>query len=466
MGQTFVVENRPGGNGIIGADAVAKAPADGYTLLFNASTFVTAPMTMKQVPYAIEQDFTPIALVAKAPLSVAIAKDLPVTDIKSLIAYAKAERDKTTFAVGSIGSAGHLATELLKRAGGIEYTVVPYKGTAPAFQDLLGGRIDGFIDPILGSLQYHKAGQLRVVAVTSATRTPNLPDVPTVAETIPGFEFYSWYGLWGPAKLPEDIRARLNAEVNKALASDMREKFTPQGLLLTPGSIDDFVEVPARRHGAIAEDHHRRQHSCRVRSSQHGAIAGLQVVVTGSSAGIGRAIAERLLALGCVGPRARSRAGDARRHRCFHPHDGRPADGAQTIAAARACAHADALVHAAGVLRVGDAGRARSRRRRADVARARRCRDPSCRCAGAGDGRARPRPRRADRQPRRAGHAGTRPVRRDQGRARGAGAKLGARGRRRRASRSTSCRRRPPRPRCSTIRPAPAVRRACRRWDA
>ena len=120
MGQTFVVENRPGGNGIIGADAVAKAPADGYTLLFNASTFVTAPMTMKQVPYDVEKDFTPIALVAKAPLSVAIAKDLPVTDIKSLIAYAKANGDKTTFAVGSIGSAGHLATELLKRAGGIE----------------------------------------------------------------------------------------------------------------------------------------------------------------------------------------------------------------------------------------------------------------------------------------------------------------------------------------------------------
>ncbi|MEO8751718.1 MAG: tripartite tricarboxylate transporter substrate binding protein [Casimicrobiaceae bacterium] len=242
MGQSFVVENRPGGNGIIGADAVAKAPADGYTLLFNASTFVSAPMTMKQVPYSVVQDFAPIALVAKAPLSVAIAKDLPVTDIKSLIAYAKSKGNKTTFAVGSIGSAGHLATELLSRAGGFEYTVVPYKGTAPAFQDLLGGRIDGFIDPILGSLQYHKAGQLRVVAVTSAARTPNLPDVPTVAETIPGYEFYSWYGLWGPAKLPEEIRVRLNAETNKALASDMREKFSEQGLLLTPGSIDDFVK--------------------------------------------------------------------------------------------------------------------------------------------------------------------------------------------------------------------------------
>jgi tripartite-type tricarboxylate transporter receptor subunit TctC len=150
-----------------------------------------------------------------------------------------------TFAVGSIGSAGHLSTELLKRSGNIEYTVVPYKGTAPAFQDLIGGQIDGFIDPILGSLQYHKGGLLRVVAVTSATRAPNLPDVPTVGETIPGFEFYSWYGLWGPAKLPADITHRLNAEVNKALTGDMKEKLAQQGLLLTPGSVDDFAKFQA-----------------------------------------------------------------------------------------------------------------------------------------------------------------------------------------------------------------------------
>ena len=168
LGQQFIVENRPGGNGIIGADVVAKAPTDGYTLLFNASTFTTAPMTMKQVPYSVENDFSPVALVAKAPLSVSINKNLPVTDVKSLIAYAKANPGKMTFAVGSVGSAGHLATELLKRTGGLDYTVVPYKGTAPAFQDLIGGQIDGFIDPILGSLQYHKSGLLRVIAVTSA----------------------------------------------------------------------------------------------------------------------------------------------------------------------------------------------------------------------------------------------------------------------------------------------------------
>jgi tripartite-type tricarboxylate transporter receptor subunit TctC len=242
MGQPFVVENRAGGNGTIGAHVVAQAPADGYTLLFNASTFTTAPMTMKSVPYGVVKDFTPVSLVAKAPLSIAINKNLPITDVKSLIAHAKANPGKMTFAVGSIGSAGHLSTELLKRAGGIEYIVVPYKGTAPAFQDLIGGQIDGFIDPILGSLQYHKSGLLRVVAITGDKRVPNLPDVPTVAETIPGYEFYSWYGLWGPAKLPADITQKLNAETNKALASDMREKLLQQGLVLTPGTPEDFAK--------------------------------------------------------------------------------------------------------------------------------------------------------------------------------------------------------------------------------
>ncbi|MBA2963322.1 MULTISPECIES: Bug family tripartite tricarboxylate transporter substrate binding protein [Ramlibacter] len=245
LGQPFVVENKPGGNGTIGADQVAKAQADGYTLLFNASTFVSAPMTMKSVPYSVTRDFAPIALVAKAPLSVAVNKDLPITDLKSLQAYGKANPGKLTFAVGSIGSAGHLATELLKRSAGVDYTVIPYKGTAPAFQDLIGGQIAGFIDPILGSLQYHRSGMLRVIAVTSDKRTPNLPDVPTVAETLPGYDFYSWYGLWAPAKAPAEIVQRLNAEVNKALAGEIRDKFTPQGLVFSPGSADEFARFQA-----------------------------------------------------------------------------------------------------------------------------------------------------------------------------------------------------------------------------
>ena len=242
MGQQFVVDNRAGGNGLIGADVVKNSAPDGYTLLFTASTFTISPMTMANPPFDVVKDFAPVALVAKAPLAVAIGNQVPAKDIKGLIAHAKANPGKMTFAVGSIGSAGHLSTELIKKAGGIDYLVVPYKGTAPAYQDLVGGRIDGFIDPILGSQSYAKGGMLKVIAVTSKARVPSMPDVPTVGESIPGYEFYSWYGLWGPAKLPHDIAQKLNAEVNKALAGDMKPKLEAQGLLLTPGSIDDFAK--------------------------------------------------------------------------------------------------------------------------------------------------------------------------------------------------------------------------------
>ena len=241
LGQSFVVENRPGGNGTIGADAVAKAAADGYTLLFNASTFVTSTLLLKVPPYDVVRDFQPVALVAKAPLAVAINKNLPITDIKSLLTHAKANPGKLSFAIGSTASAGHLSTELLKRAGGIDYLIVPYKGSTPAYQDLIGGQIAGFVDPILGSQPFYKTGLLKVIAVTSKTRVPTMPEGPTVGETIPGYEFYSWYGLWGPAKLPADVAQKLNAEVNKALGTDMREKLLQQGLLLQTGSIEDFV---------------------------------------------------------------------------------------------------------------------------------------------------------------------------------------------------------------------------------
>lgn len=241
IGQNVVVENRSGGNGTIGADAVARARPDGYTLLFSASTFVTAPMTMSSVPFAVEKDFMPVAMAAKAPLSVSVRKDLPAADLPALLKYARAHPGKLTFAVGSIGSAGHLSTALLKRQGGLDYMVVPYKGTAPAFQDLIGGRIDGFIDPVLGAMEYYRSGMLRIVAVTSDKRLPSLPDVPTVSETLPGYQYYSWYGLWAPAGTPAGIVQKLNAEVNKALASDIKSKYTKLGLLITPGSVEDFA---------------------------------------------------------------------------------------------------------------------------------------------------------------------------------------------------------------------------------
>jgi len=240
MGQPFVVENRAGAGGIIGGNALAKAAPDGYTLMFSASTSSTTEMVIKSVPYSVIKDFAPIALVAKAPLSVSVNNQLPANDVQGLISYAKANPGKVSFAIGSSASAGHLAAELLKSMSGIDYIIVPYKGSSPAYNDLIGGRITGFIDPILGSAGFAKAGQLKVLAVTSKDRVPNLPDVPTVGETLPGYEFYSWYGLWGPANIPRDIAEKLNVEVNRALVS-LEEKLAPQGLLVTPGSVQDFV---------------------------------------------------------------------------------------------------------------------------------------------------------------------------------------------------------------------------------
>ncbi len=245
LGQNFVVENRPGGNGIIGADVVAKSNPDGYTLLFNASTFVTAPITMKSVPYKVQTDFTPIGLIASAPLSIAISNKLGVSDIKGLAAAAKANPGKLNFAVGSIGSAGHLCTVKLEQATGSQIAIVPYKGTGPAMTDLVGGQIEGFIDPVLGSVQFHRSGQLKVVGVTSAKRLPNLPDVATVSETIPEFQCSSWYGLWGPAKLPADMVQKLNSAVNKALSGEMRDRLIADGIVPAGGSAVEFAKFQA-----------------------------------------------------------------------------------------------------------------------------------------------------------------------------------------------------------------------------
>ena len=241
-GQGFVVENRAGGNATIGANEVAKSVADGYTLLFNANIFTITPLISRNVPYDVQRDFTPVALVAKGPIALAVTATLPVKNVAELVAFAKANPDRLAFAIGSNGSAGHLATEMLKRAAGIGLLIVPYKGSTPAYQDLIGGQIHGFMDPVLGALPHWKGGRICVIAVTSAKRLPSAPDTPTVAETLPGYEIYSWYGMWGPAHLPKDVTQKLNAEVNKALTSDLREKLLDQGYELTAGSADEFAK--------------------------------------------------------------------------------------------------------------------------------------------------------------------------------------------------------------------------------
>jgi tripartite-type tricarboxylate transporter receptor subunit TctC len=240
-GQNFLVENRAGGNATIGANEVAKSAADGYTLLFNANIFTITPLISRNVPYDVQRDFTPVSLVAKGPIALAVNPGLQAASVAELVAHAKANPGKLAFAIGSVGSAGHLATELLKRSAGIDLLIVPYKGSTPAYQDLLGGQIHGFMDPVLGAQPHWRAGKVRVIAVTSLKRLPSAPDTPTVAETLPGFEIYAWYGLWGPANLPRELAAKLSGEVNKALASDLRERLLAQGYDLAPGTPEEFA---------------------------------------------------------------------------------------------------------------------------------------------------------------------------------------------------------------------------------
>ena len=242
-GQNFLVENRAGGNSAIGSDAVAKSAADGYTLLINASIFAINPHLVK-VPYDIQKDFTPVALLAKGPLVITVTPGLEAKDVEGLIAYGKANPGKLAFAIGSNGSAGHLSTELFKRQAGLDLLIVPYKGSTPAYADLMSGQIQGFIEPVLGALPLIKSGRIRALAVTSSKPLGALPGVRTVAETgLPGFEFYVWYGLWGPAGLPKDVLDRLNAEVNKVLTSPaMRERFEQQGFETQTGTPEAFAK--------------------------------------------------------------------------------------------------------------------------------------------------------------------------------------------------------------------------------
>jgi tripartite-type tricarboxylate transporter receptor subunit TctC len=221
VGQHFVVENRAGGaSGTVGANAVAKAAPDGYTLLLSASVHVINPFLYKSVPYDVVNDFTPVTLLADGPLLVSTTPSVPVSNLKDLFALVRKDPQKYTFGTTSIGSASHLAIELLKRDAGLDTLVVPYKGTAPALTDLMSGQIHLLADPMLSSLPLAQGGKIKALGLTSRKRAVAAPDIPTVEESggMKGFEFVSWYGLWAPRNLPANISGKLQADVAKVLA--------------------------------------------------------------------------------------------------------------------------------------------------------------------------------------------------------------------------------------------------------
>src|SRR6267143_6508215 len=232
MGQHFIVENRAGGaSGIVGANAVAKAAPDGYTLLVSASVHVINPLLYKSVPYDVVRDFTPVTLLAEGPLIVSTMPSVPANNLKDFFALVRKDPQKYTFGATTIGSAGHLAIELLKRDAGLDTLVVAYKGTAPALTDLMSGQIQLLADPMLSSLPLAQGGKIKALGLTSLKRAAAAPDIPTVEESgMKGFAFVSWYGLWAPKNLPADVSAKLQSEIAKIMARpDMKERLSVLG---------------------------------------------------------------------------------------------------------------------------------------------------------------------------------------------------------------------------------------------
>lgn len=242
----FVVENRPGSGGNIGVDAAAKSPPDGYAIaLGQTSNLSINPTLYGHMPYDSVKDLTPIALVASAPLVFVVKADSPYKSLADLVAAAKGKPGSLNFASPGNGTVTHLTGELLQKEAGVTFTHVPYKGGSMALTDLLGGRVQIYAGSVPTLLGHIKSGQLRAIVVTSAQRDPNLPQVPTVAESgYKGFEAVTWFGFVGPAGMPQSVVAKLNAEINKALKTpELKKRLNDEGATVLGGSPEQFAAL-------------------------------------------------------------------------------------------------------------------------------------------------------------------------------------------------------------------------------
>jgi tripartite-type tricarboxylate transporter receptor subunit TctC len=227
MGQQVVVENRTGANGIIGTELVARAAPDGYLLVMTTNALTTNPWLYK-MPYDAEKDLAPITFSATADNLLAVHPSLPARNVKELLALARKQPGQLVMSASGAGQPSHLAGELLKQMGKVDFLIVQYKGTGASLADLAGGHVMISFSSVPGLVPLVRSGKLRALAVSGPKRSSALPDVPTVAETLPGFEVLIWYGLMAPAKTPRDIITRLHAEVVKALARPDMKQFLEQ----------------------------------------------------------------------------------------------------------------------------------------------------------------------------------------------------------------------------------------------
>jgi tripartite-type tricarboxylate transporter receptor subunit TctC len=259
LGQPVVIEDRGGAGGIVGMEASAHAAPDGYTMMVSHSGFAAMPGLYRKLPFDPVKDFAGVITAASGIYVLVVGPQVPLKSVAELIAHAKANPGKLTYASAGIGSTVHLASEFFKRSAGVDILHVPYKGTGPAITDLIGGQVQMMFGPVVNTLPLAQAGKLSALAVTSAARSALAPDLPTVAESgLPGFEVVGWYGLAVPAETPKTAIARLNAETNRALRSaDLIAQLRVQGyepMGGTPEEATQWIKAEVARWSTVIRD--------------------------------------------------------------------------------------------------------------------------------------------------------------------------------------------------------------------